>query len=94
MDTGRLQTALHRLRDLSLSDAELLGRFVARRDEAAFGELMRRHGAVVLGVCGRILGDAHAAEDAFQATFLLLARRASRLTAPGSLAGWLLSMLV
>jgi RNA polymerase sigma factor (sigma-70 family) len=89
MDTGFLQAALHHLRDGSLSDADLLGRFVRQRDEAAFAELVHRHGSLVLGVCRRILGDAHAGEDAFQATFLLLARRAPGLTRAGSLAGWL-----
>jgi hypothetical protein len=60
-----------------LTDAELLGRFVAARDEAAFEALVYRHGPMVLGLCRRVLGDAHHAEDAFQATFLILARKAS-----------------
>ncbi|MFL5339373.1 MAG: sigma-70 family RNA polymerase sigma factor [Gemmataceae bacterium] len=75
--------------DATVDDAQLLRRFGQARDESAFAELVRRHGSLVFGVCRRMLGDNHAAEDAVQATFVLLARRASRLTHAGSLAGWL-----
>src|SRR5262245_37951088 len=70
-------------------DGELLRRFVAARDESAFAELLNRHGPLVWGACRRAAGDAHAAEDAFQATFLQLARQAARLGGDGPLAGWL-----
>jgi RNA polymerase sigma factor (sigma-70 family) len=76
----------------SLSDEELLDRYLARRDEPAedaFAELVQRHGPMVLGVCRRILGDAHAAEDAFQATFLILARKAAMVVRREKVAGWL-----
>jgi RNA polymerase sigma factor (sigma-70 family) len=70
-------------------DADLLDRFARRGDEEAFATLMARHGPMVLNACRRVLGDAHAAEDAFQATFLVLARKASSLSRPDTLAGWL-----
>jgi len=71
------------------SDGQLLQRFVAERDEAAFTELVQRHGPLVLGVCRRVLGDAHEADDVFQATFLVLTRKARALNQWGSLGNWL-----
>jgi RNA polymerase sigma factor (sigma-70 family) len=71
------------------TDAELLARFVLHREEAAFTALVRRHGPMVLAVCRRVVRDGHAAEDAFQATFLVLARKAESLTQPELLGSWL-----
>ena len=70
-------------------DRQLLERFVADADPCAFEALVERHGPVVLGVCTRVLGGVHDAEDAFQATFLVLVRKASSIRAPGSLGPWL-----
>jgi RNA polymerase sigma factor (sigma-70 family) len=95
MAGGWLPDFLRRLRqrlsaaDEGTADADLLNRFLERRDEAAFEALVGRHGSMVLGVCGRVLGDAHAAEDAFQATFLILARRARAIRKQTSLGCWL-----
>lgn len=70
-------------------DAELLDRWVRQRDEEAFAALVARHGPMVLGLCRRVLGNSHDAEDAFQAVFLILARKAGSLRHPEALAGWL-----
>jgi RNA polymerase sigma factor (sigma-70 family) len=71
------------------TDAQLLESFWARRDEAAFEALLRRHGPMVLGVCRRVLRHAQDAEDAFQATFLVLARKAGSLHSRELLGNWL-----
>ena len=73
-------------------DAELLRRYLARRDEEAFAALVRRHGPLVLGVCRRLLPSSHDVEDVFQATFLALARQARSLRHQRALAGWLHSV--
>ena len=71
------------------TDGELLGRFLSRQDEASFEALVRRHGPMVLAVCRRALGCSADAEDAFQATFLVLLRKASGLTSRPTLGDWL-----
>ena len=72
-----------------LADADLLERFRVHRDDIAFSVLVHRHGPMVLGVCQRVLGDAHGAEDAFQATFMVLVRQVASISCKGSLASWL-----
>ena len=96
MTTGQAHPVLHHLRKLvaspgldALTDGQLLERFVAAQEEAAFAALVRRHGPLVLGVCRRLLRCRADAEDAFQATFVVLFRRARSLDRRGSLAGWL-----
>lgn len=96
MATGPLAPVVHYLRQVTshsalseLPDAELLARFARQGDETAFTALVRRHGPMVLGVCRRLVRDGHAAEDALQATFLVLARKADSLAQPELLAHWL-----
>src|SRR5713101_7305266 len=78
------------LRDgAGLTDGQLLEDFISRRDEAALAALVRRHGPMVWGVCRRILRNYHDAEDAFQATFLVLVRKAASVLPRGMVANWL-----
>ncbi len=96
MAPGALNHVLRQLRRLigptstaTTTDAELLQRFVRERDESAFAALMDRHGPMVLGVCERMIGDAHAAEDAFQAAFLVLVRKAHTIGNREAIGPWL-----
>jgi RNA polymerase sigma factor (sigma-70 family) len=96
MATGQLSAVLQHLQRMAgvctareLSDAELLERFVAHHEEAAFAALVQRYGPMVLGVCRRVLQNAHDAEDAFQATFLILVRKAASIGKREALGCWL-----
>src|SRR5262249_1814222 len=72
-----------------LTDGPFMGSFLQRRDEAAFESLVRRHGPMVLGVCRRLLRSPQDAEDAFQATFLVLVRKAASIGQRDLLGNWL-----
>jgi RNA polymerase sigma factor (sigma-70 family) len=75
--------------DAGQADADLLGRFIDRRDEGAFALLVRRHGAMVYGVCRRLLPTDQDAEDAFQATFLVLVEKARTVVPREAVGNWL-----
>jgi RNA polymerase sigma factor (sigma-70 family) len=79
-------------RTAELTDGQLLERFVADRDENAFGALIQRHGPLVLTVCRRVLNNTHDVEDAFQATFLVLVRKAGSIAKRESVSSWLLGV--
>ena len=76
------------------SDSDLIASFVSQRSEAAFAELLHRHGPNVFGVCRRMLGHTQDAEDAFQAVFIVLAKRATTIRQAGQLGGWLYGVAV
>src|SRR5437762_2152708 len=75
--------------DCTRTDEELLQRWAVHRDQAAFEFLLWRHGSMVLGTCRRLLADPHEADDAFQATWLVLVRKAGSIRRPEALAAWL-----
>src|SRR5436189_4265032 len=77
------------LHDAGIGDGRLLERFTLHKDEAAFEAVVRRHGPMVLGVCRRILGNHHDAEDAFQATFLVLVRKSGSVMPKETVGNWL-----
>src|SRR5580692_7694655 len=96
MATAGLARALDHLRKTlnpteltGLTDRQLLARFASARDDDAFAALVARHGNMVLAVCRRLLRCEQDAEDAFQATFLVLARKASAIGWGDSVAPWL-----
>jgi len=72
-----------------LTDGQLLAQFIGRHDEAAFSALVKRHGPMVLGVCRRLLGNVHDADDAFQATFLILVHKAASVIPRQRVGNWL-----
>jgi RNA polymerase sigma factor (sigma-70 family) len=96
MADGKLSNVFRRMRTLEQvrvlrgqDDCVLLEQFIAHNSEAAFEVLVQRHGPMVLGVCRRILANNHDAEDAFQAVFLVLARRAAAIRNPDAVGPWL-----
>src|SRR5581483_371715 len=96
MTNHSTHTVLHKFRgflvtsDLAgLSDAQLIEDYRSRNDQAAFAALVRRHGPMVLAVCRRVLHNPQDAEDAFQATFLVLVKKVGSIGRPEQLGNWL-----
>jgi RNA polymerase sigma factor (sigma-70 family) len=96
MPNGQLRTVVQFIRQIAvrghlvgLSDRQLLQRFIDQRDEDAFALLVERHGPLVMSVCKRSLANIHDSEDAFQATFLVLVRRARSIVKRESVGSWL-----
>jgi RNA polymerase sigma factor (sigma-70 family) len=96
MAAGQMNKAIEHVRSIlakqdvaGMTDGDLVERYLHRQDETAFEALMQRHGPMVMGVCRRVLGNSHDAEDAFQATFLLLVRKGASLRSPGLVGNWL-----
>jgi RNA polymerase sigma factor (sigma-70 family) len=96
MVSGPIGPVLEHVRQLlmartteGLNDGQLLRQFIAHRDETAFAALLQRHGPMVLGVCRRVLGPGHDVEDVFQATFLVLIRKAPSIAKQDMLGSWL-----
>ncbi len=89
LTTARLLEVFDQLAREGASDGELLTRFLKGRDSSALAELVRRHGPMVWGVCRRLLPSPQDAEDAFQATFLVLLRRADSVQPPERVGNWL-----
>ncbi len=96
MPGGQLRSVIRYIRRIAgvppagePTDGQLLERFALRHEEEAFEALLRRHGPMVLGVCQRVLNDPHDAEDAFQATFLVLVRKARAIAKRDSVGSWL-----
>jgi hypothetical protein len=94
MTGARPADILRQLEEPSATDRELLALFVRERDQTAFAELVRKHGSIVLGVCRRMTGHPQDAEDAFQAVFLILARKAAAIRNPDLLGNWLYGVAV
>ncbi|MBY0524295.1 MAG: sigma-70 family RNA polymerase sigma factor [Gemmataceae bacterium] len=96
MASGQFGSVLRHIRQLigprtsdELTDGQLLERFTLRQEESAFEALMQRHGPMVHNLCRNVLHDPHAADDAFQATFMVLARKATSIQKRQSVASWL-----
>src|SRR5215469_2214997 len=96
MATGQMNEVIQYLRrtmlprdSAGLTDSQMLTNYLSRHDHEALAALVRRHGAMVWGVCRRVLRSYHDAEDAFQATFLVLVRKAASIASRELLSNWL-----